>query len=89
VRNHPGKPIMAAEWGMYHRTADRYTTDKSAAFATVVPDLRKHPQVNAIVYFDTADDKFGDRDISVGSMAASLKTFRAVAADPMFRVTLH
>jgi beta-mannanase len=86
VSNHPTKPIMVAEWGMYHRRA--VVTDKAAAFTTVVPELRAHPAVKAIVYFDTASDDEGDRDISVNSLASSLAAYRKVAADPMFRVTI-
>jgi beta-mannanase len=86
VTNHPTKPIMVAEWGMYHRRA--YVTDKSAAFASVIPELKAHPAVKAVVYFDTASDDEGDRDISVNSQASSLAAFRKVAADPMFRVSI-
>jgi beta-mannanase len=86
VKNHPAKPIMVAEWGMYHRT--KSITDKSAAFNTVVPELKAHPAVKAVVYFDTASDDEGDRDISVNSKASSLAAFKKVAADPMFKVTI-
>jgi beta-mannanase len=86
VRNHPTKPIMVAEWGMYHRRAT--VTDKSAAFASVVPELKAHPAIKAVVYFDTASDDEGDRDISVNSMPSSLTAFKKVAADPMFKVTI-
>ena len=86
VQNHPAKPIMVAEWGMYHRT--KVITDKSAAYNTVVPELKSHPKVKAIVYFDTASDDEGDRDISVNSTKASLATFKKVAADPIFHVTI-
>ncbi|MET8149263.1 DNRLRE domain-containing protein [Actinoplanes sp. NPDC049668] len=86
VKNHPTKPIMVAEWGMYHRT--KSVTDKSAAYNTVVPELKAHPAVKAIVYFDTAKDDEGDRDISVNSTASSLAAFKKVAADPMFKVTI-
>ncbi|MEU7903084.1 DNRLRE domain-containing protein [Actinoplanes sp. NPDC049118] len=85
VKNHPKKPIMVAEWGMYHRT--KSITDKSAAFNTVVPELKAHPAVKAVVYFDTARDDEGDRDISVNSTASSLAAFKKVAADPMFKVS--
>ena len=81
---HSTKPIMVAEWGMYHRRG--VVTDKSAAFASVIPQLEAHPKVKAIVYFDTASDDEGDRDISVNSSAASLAAFKKVAADPIFNV---
>jgi beta-mannanase len=86
VQNHPSKPIAVAEWGMYHRVA--YPTSKAAAFQTVVPELATHPQVKAIVYFDTASDATGDRNIAVDSTPDSLTAFRAVAASPIFNVKL-
>ncbi|MFG1610103.1 DNRLRE domain-containing protein [Actinoplanes sp. NPDC049265] len=86
VKNYPTKPIMVAEWGMYHRV--KSPADKSAAFNTVVPELAAHPKVKAVVYFDTAADNEGDRNIAVNSTAGSLETFKKVAADPMFKVTL-
>ncbi|MFI7541278.1 DNRLRE domain-containing protein [Actinoplanes sp. NPDC049599] len=86
VTNHPTKPVMVAEWGMYHRRA--VVTDKAAAFASVVPELKAHPAVKAIVYFDTASDDEGDRDISVNSTPSGLAAFQQVAADPLFQVTL-
>ncbi|WP_030441048.1 DUF7594 domain-containing protein [Actinoplanes subtropicus] len=86
VTNHPSKPIMVAEWGMYHRVA--YPTSKAAAFGTVVPELARHPQVKAIVYFDTAKDDTGDRNIAVDSTPDSLTAFRQVAASPVFDVAI-
>jgi beta-mannanase len=84
--NHPNKPIMVAEWGMYHREA--HPANKAAAFTTVLPELAKHPKVKAIVYFDTAKDDTGDRNIAVDSTPDSLTAFRQVAASPVFDVDL-
>jgi len=86
VTNHPGKPIMVAEWGMYHSTKSK--ADKTAAFNSVVPELKKHPKVKAVVYFDTASDDEGDRDISVNSTPANLAECKKISADPMFTVTI-
>jgi beta-mannanase len=86
VTNHPSKPIMVAEWGMYHRVAN--PTSKAAAFTTVVPELAQHPKVKAIVYFDTAKDDTGDRNIAVDSTPDSLTAFRQVAASPVFDVDI-
>jgi len=80
------KPIMVAEWGMYHRVA--YPTSKAAAFRTVVPELAQHPKVKAIVYFDTAKDDTGDRNIAVDSTPDSLTAFRQAAASPIFDVDI-
>jgi hypothetical protein len=86
AKTHPDKPIMIAEWGMYHRVD--YVVDKSAAFNSVVPELKSHPMIKAIAYFDTASDDEGDRDISVNSTAGGTSAFRKVAADPMFKVSI-
>ncbi|MFI5493129.1 DNRLRE domain-containing protein [Actinoplanes sp. NPDC051859] len=86
VTNHPSKPIMVAEWGMYHRTSVK--VDKAPAFNSVITELKAHPKVKAVVYFDTAKDDEGDRDISVNSTPSSLAAFKKVAADPIFDVTI-
>jgi len=87
VKNHPGKPIMVAEWGVYHRRG--IVTDKSAQFNSVLPELAKRPQIKAIVYFDTKNDATGDRDISINSSAKSLSSFRRLAANPLFNVQVR
>jgi hypothetical protein len=84
---HPTKPIMVAEWGVYHRV--NYVVDKSPAFRTVAPELKKRPAIKAIVYFDTERDDEGDRNISVASTPEALATFRELAADPLFNVNLR
>jgi hypothetical protein len=84
---HPTKPIMVAEWGVYHRTT--HTVDKSPAFRTVAPELAKRPAIKAIVYFDTERDDEGDRNISIASTPPALATFRDLAADPIFNVNLR
>jgi hypothetical protein len=84
VAAHPAKPIMVAEWGAYHRV--KTVVSKVAQFDSVLPELAKRPAVKAIVYFDTKNDAFGDRDISIDSTPASLAAFRRLAASPLFDV---
>ncbi|BFU45213.1 hypothetical protein KRMM14A1004_34500 [Krasilnikovia sp. MM14-A1004] len=84
---HPGKPVMVAEWGVYHRVGR--PADKAPEFASVLPELRRRPAIKAIVYFDTDNDAYGDRDISVDSSASSLAAFRRLATDPLFDVTVN
>ncbi|MFI5493784.1 DNRLRE domain-containing protein [Actinoplanes sp. NPDC051859] len=86
TKQHPSKPIMVAEWGVYHRV--NKVTDKTPGFNSVLPELRKRPNIKAIVYFDTAKDDEGDRDISVNSTKANLAAFRTLAADKIFDVTI-
>ena len=83
---HPTKPIMVAEWGVYHRVG--VPTDKTAGYNSVLPELAKRPAIKAIVYFDTAHDDQGDRDISINSTPANLAAFQKLAANPIFNVTI-
>jgi hypothetical protein len=78
VIRHPGKPLMVAEWGVYHRVGK--PADKAPGYNSVLPELTKRPAIKAIVYFDTAHDDQGDRDISIDSTKA---------ANPIFDVELH
>ncbi|RZU53972.1 hypothetical protein EV385_5908 [Krasilnikovia cinnamomea] len=55
----------------------------------MLPELRRRPAIKAIVYFDTENDAFGDRDISVDSSESGLAAFRRLAADPIFDVTVR
>jgi beta-mannanase len=87
VTQHPGKPIMVAEWGVYTRVG--HVVSKVQQFNSVVPELAKRPAIKAIVYFDTKHDAFGDRDISMDSSPASLAAFRKLAANPLFNVRLN
>lgn len=87
VADHPGKPIMVTEWGMYRRT--EATVSKAAAFGSVLPELRAHPAIKALVYFDAPKDKYGNRDISVDADVDGLAAFRRLATAPMFDVGLR
>ncbi|MEU8616078.1 hypothetical protein AB0C29_49655, partial [Actinoplanes sp. NPDC048791] len=84
---HASKPIMVAEWGVYHRVGK--VTDKAAGFRSVLPELKKRPGIKAIVYFDTKRDDQGDRDISIDSTKTALAAFRTLAADKIFDVKLR
>src|SRR3712207_5896003 len=51
---HASKPLMIAEWGVYHRVGK--PADKAPGYASVRPELVKRPAIKAIVHFDTAHD---------------------------------
>jgi beta-mannanase len=87
VSTHPTKPIMVAEWGVYHRVAS--TVDKSPGYNSVLPELAKRPAIKAMVYFDCLADNEGDRNISIASTKAGLESFRKLAANPLFNVTIR
>ncbi len=82
-----GKPLMVAEWGVYHRIGK--PADKAPAYASVRPELARRPLIKAIVHFDTEHDDEGDRDISITSTRTGLAAFRKLAADPIFDVRLR
>jgi hypothetical protein len=82
TKDHPGKPIMLAEWGVYGSVAN-----KPKVFASVLPDLPAYPALKAMVYFDTAKDQDG-RDIRINTSPASTAAFRKIAASPLFNVDL-
>ncbi|MEU4221502.1 glycosyl hydrolase [Actinoplanes sp. NPDC026623] len=86
TKKHAAKPLMIAEWGVYHRVGK--PVDKSAGFNSVLPELAKRPAIKAIVYFDTKHDDQGDRDISIDSKKTSLTAFRTLAANNLFNVTI-
>ena len=83
---HPGKPVMVAEWGVYHSL--KRTADKGKVFDTVLAQLKARPAVKAMVYFDCPADDTGDRNIAVTSSASALTAFKKIAADPIFNVSL-
>jgi hypothetical protein len=84
---HPKKPIMIAEWGVYHRVSTK--VDKSPGYNSVLPELLKRPAIKAIVHFDTEADDQGDRNISIASTKNGLDAFRKLAANPIFNVTIR
>jgi beta-mannanase len=86
VSQHPSKPMMVAEWGVYHRVGK--ITDKAPAFRSVLPELAQRPQIKAVVYFDTSHDNTGDRDISITSSRTGLAAFKTLAANPLFNVQI-
>jgi len=85
--NHPTKPVMLAEWGVYENTAGDYTV-KPAHFNTVLPELASYPALKALVYFDAKSTQAG-YDSSIDSSAGSLAAFKKIAADPRFVVRVR
>ncbi|MFC6606642.1 glycosyl hydrolase [Amorphoplanes digitatis] len=86
TKKHASKPLMIAEWGVYHRIGK--PVDKTAGYNSVLPELAKRPGIKAIVYFDTKNDDEGDRDISIDSTKNNLAAFKKLAANPIFNVKI-
>jgi beta-mannanase len=85
---HPAKPLMVAEWGVYDESPVVLGANKAAVFTTVLPQLSMLPKIKALVYFETPSDLAG-RDIRVDDTPEALAAFRKIAADPRFDVKLR
>jgi len=84
---HPTKPIIAAEWGVYDASAKVLGKNKANVYNTVLADLDSMPAIKGIVYFETAKDQSG-HDIRMDDTAEALAGFKKIAADPRFDVKL-
>jgi hypothetical protein len=85
---HPAKPLMIAEWGVYDESPVVLGANKAAVFNTVLAQLSMLPKIKALVYFETPSDVAG-RDIRVDDTPEALAAFRKIAADPRFDVKLR
>ncbi|GGL11601.1 hypothetical protein GCM10014719_11880 [Planomonospora parontospora subsp. antibiotica] len=79
----PGKPIMVAEWGVFERREQPWF--KSAFFASVRQELRRYPQIKALVYFDSPSAPRGDTRFD--TTPAGRRAFRELARDPHLSAT--
>jgi beta-mannanase len=85
---HPAKPLMVAEWGVYDESPVVRGADKAAVFDSVLAQLSMMPRIKALVYFETPSDLAG-RDIRVDDTPEAAAAFGRIAADPRFNVKLR
>lgn len=78
VRNHPGKPIMLAEWGVGVKPGD--ASYKPDFFKSVPGELKNYPALKALVYFDVP----GPGDIPVDTSTSSEHAYRTMLNSPTF-----
>jgi len=83
--NHPGIPLVVAEFGT---SEDPALPNAKANWITAAGELFKQPgeyqRFEAIAYWNTTSHNYANCDFKVGSSTASLKAFKAVAADPFY-----
>jgi hypothetical protein len=78
TQQHPGKPIMLAEWGIYESPGN--ATGKASFFDSVISEIGKFPDVKALVYFDkNLPGTAHGGDTSPDSSSASLAGFQRLA----------
>jgi hypothetical protein len=81
--NHPGKPIMLAEWGV----ADGGSPDLKAQFFNEIPSyLPKFPALKALVYYDSPKTHLGDT--RTNSTSQSQEAFNALADQKTFTASV-
>ncbi len=81
VTQHPGKPIMMAEWGLSEKPGDPWW--KPWLFRSVLKKLGNYPALKAMVYFDRA---VPEGDVRVDTSPASLKAYQELSRSGVFGV---
>ncbi|NUS07975.1 MAG: hypothetical protein HOV97_36035, partial [Nonomuraea sp.] len=79
----PGKPVMVAEWGVFERPGDR--SFKRRFFESVLRQIKRYPQIKALLYFDSPQAPRGDT--SFDSDPGAARAFTELARDRYFRST--
>lgn len=80
VQQHPGKPVMLAEWGIGEKPGE--AAWKAKFYQSVVRDAKNFPQLKALVYFSNPQGASGaEPDTS----ARSLTSFRTLATSHIFQ----
>ncbi|MGW0483875.1 glycoside hydrolase family 26 protein [Nonomuraea sp. NPDC003214] len=79
----PGKPVMVAEWGVFERADD--PAFKRAFYESVRRQIRRYPQIKALVYFDSPHAPRGNTSFDTEPTAD--RAFTELARDPHFRAT--
>jgi hypothetical protein len=85
VREHPHKPLMIAEWGVW--SSNRNTRYKVDFYRDLGSELRRFPRIKAMVQFETPHNQKG-QDSSVDSTPAALRAYRELGHLPMFQVAV-
>lgn len=73
---HRGKPIMLAEWGIQAVAAN--PSGQAKFFANVSANLRRYPQIKALVYYDMPTPPPGGPVTSLRANSRTLTAFRAL-----------
>jgi beta-mannanase len=72
---HPGKPLMLGEWGVFESAAN--PNGKPAYYTSVQSQLGQFPELKAILYFDSPNAPKGDTKIDTTEAAQT--AFRKLA----------
>ncbi|MFG3339776.1 glycosyl hydrolase [Glycomyces sp. NPDC048151] len=87
AREHPDKPMMLAEWGVFYE--EQYPDHQKAVFQAARYQMAHYPRLKAIVYFDTPADHKSGRNSQVHQHEDTLEAFRELMQSPQLDVKLE
>jgi hypothetical protein len=87
AKEHPAKPMMLAEWGVFHE--EQYPDHQAAVFQAARYQMAHYPRLKAIVYFETPSDSNGGRNSEIHLDDGALEAFRDLMRSPFFDVRLE
>ncbi|MBO3732501.1 glycoside hydrolase family 26 protein [Glycomyces niveus] len=85
AREHPDKPMMLAEWGVFHE--EQYPEHQKAVFQAARYQMAHYPRLKAIVYFESPDAE--GRNSEVHQHEDTLEAFQELMRSPYFDVQLE
>lgn len=85
AREHPDKPMMLAEWGVFHE--EEYPDHQAAVFKAARYQMAHYPRLKAIVYFESPNAE--GRNSEVHLHEETLDAFRELMRSPHFDVRLE
>lgn len=85
AREHPDKPMMLAEWGVFHE--EQYPGHQKAVFQAARYQMAHYPRLKAIVYFESPNAE--GRNSEVHLHEDTLEAFRDLMRSPYFDVKLE
>jgi glycosyl hydrolase family 26 len=83
AREHPGKPLMVAEWGVWSSAEN--PAHKAEFYREVGRQIGRFPNIRALIGFDTPHDQQG-RDSRVDTTPDALAAYRRLGRLPVFHV---
>lgn len=84
-QNHPSKPMMMAEWGVFAH--EEYPDHQQTVFESAAEQFARYPRLKAIVYFSSPDAEGRNSEIHVDPDAH--QAFRELMETPHFDVALE